>query len=41
MSRYFTFADYRRFGDRHGYDYRADPRDLRDDQWVGRGEMHE
>lgn len=41
MSRYFTFADYRRFGLRHGFDYRADPRDLRDDQWVGRGELHE
>lgn len=24
MSRYFTFADYRQFGERHGYDYRIE-----------------
>lgn len=41
MSRYFTFADYRRFGQRHGFDYRADPEHLRDDQWAGRGEVNE
>ncbi|KOQ76677.1 AraC family transcriptional regulator [Stenotrophomonas maltophilia] len=41
MSRYFTFADYRRFGQRHGFDYRADPEHLREDQWAGRGEVNE
>ena len=41
MSRYFTFADYRRFGHRHGFDYRADPEHLRDDQWAGHGEVNE
>lgn len=41
MSRYFTFADYRRFGQRHGYDYRADPRDLHEDQWAGHGQLLE
>ncbi|PZP78317.1 MAG: AraC family transcriptional regulator, partial [Stenotrophomonas maltophilia] len=41
MSRYFTFADYRRFGHRHGFDYRAAPEHLRDDQWAGHGEVNE
>jgi len=41
MSRYFTFADFRRFGQRHGYDYRADPRHLREEQWAGHGDLHE
>lgn len=41
MSRYFTFADYRRFGHRHGFDYRADPAHLREDQCAGHGELHE
>ncbi len=41
MSRYFTFADYRRFGQRHGYDYRADPSHLREEQWAGHGDLHE
>lgn len=41
MSRYFTFADFRRFGQRHGYDYRADPRYLREEQWAGHGDLHE
>ncbi|CAM0119041.1 MULTISPECIES: AraC family transcriptional regulator [Stenotrophomonas] len=41
MSRYFTFADYRHFGERHGYDYRIEGSELRDDQWAGRGDVHE
>lgn len=41
MSRYFTFADYRRFGERHGYDYRVEEGELHEDQWAGRGEVHE
>lgn len=40
MSRYFTFADYRQFGERHGYDYRIEGSELRDDQWAGRGDTN-